>query len=447
MRKITSIIILFLIFVNPLTISFADSKIKIEKAKNIANEYIKNSFEDENWKDTNPKIVWDWIYNYVDSEKPSYIEFKVSCDENPDCWFIIVNIDGNDVWVPIASTTWATPSEALTEKWQEKNTKMYYFWPFEQYSENTISWDVYSIDPSDYDNSLDTNKKISNQERSLKLNSQKENIKDKFNKAKNEAINFKKSPEFKYKKEEIKKMKDSIPESEFAMKLLPMSYADEWLPNSNWYTPPSASNVFLPWWSSSTICNWATPCYSYFPVNNCKSWCSPVAVWILYGYYDRQQLAPDLVPWTAWLVNDYNINTMITSIRSLIKTNCSWWTNAENIPLSIQYAKDKWYSKSTSIYSWVKSTETIFSKIKEEIDANHPIIIWNNTHSMVAFWYNSNINNIVRVNLWWGWTSNIIWTNGITYKTSNIDYNINSMYYNNASQPSINHYVTFNIKK
>lgn len=443
MKKIISMIILFLIFVNPFTISFADSKIKIEKAKSIANEYIKNSFQDENWKDKNPRIIWNWVYNYVDSENPSYIEFKIECNENPNCWFIIVNIDGNDVWVPIASTIWAAPSEVLIEKWQEENTKMYYFWPFEQYSENTVSWDVNSINPNDYDNSINKDKKLSNQEINLKINSQKENIKNKFKNSKDEAIKFKKSSEFESRKNEIKKIKESIPAWEFSMKLLPMSYADTEIPNTSWYIAPSASNIFLPGWMSSTICSWATPCYKQYDIGNCKSWCWPTAISIVYGYYDRNWKW-DLLPWTAWLVNDFNITTMNNSIRTMVSTNCWWSTNVNNMPLAIQYAKDKWYTNSTSNYYLNKSISNIFSKVKTEINAWRPIIIANDNHAMVAFWYNSNVNNIVRVNLWWGGSSVINW-NWVTYQTSNIDYNINSMYYNWSSQSSIKHYVTYYI--
>ena len=57
--------------------------------KTLANEYIRNSSVDENWKDKNPHLNWEWKYFYTDSDSPSYVEFKVSCHNNPSCWFII----------------------------------------------------------------------------------------------------------------------------------------------------------------------------------------------------------------------------------------------------------------------------------------------------------------------------------------------------------------------
>lgn len=65
-------------------------------------------------------------------------EYKVSCDSTPDCGFILVNVDKNDVVVPIASPTGNTPSELLdTGTGYEE---YYYFSPFDIYAENMGWW-------------------------------------------------------------------------------------------------------------------------------------------------------------------------------------------------------------------------------------------------------------------------------------------------------------------
>jgi len=71
----------------------------------MALQYIDNSLSDEAWKDNNPVISKETKF-YTDDEKQiSYIEYKISCDSTPDCGFIMMNVDGNDVAVPIASPT------------------------------------------------------------------------------------------------------------------------------------------------------------------------------------------------------------------------------------------------------------------------------------------------------------------------------------------------------
>lgn len=124
-KKYIVLATLFAMFLNPFSFTFAKENIIYTKAENLALQYIKNSIEDESWKDNNPHINWEWKYFYTDDEKnPSYIEFKVSCDNTIDCWFILVNSDWDDVAVPIASTTWVWPWESLV--WNNSKNKLYY---------------------------------------------------------------------------------------------------------------------------------------------------------------------------------------------------------------------------------------------------------------------------------------------------------------------------------
>ena len=102
-----------LILANPLTFSYAKSELVEGRALAMAHQYIENSLEDEAWKGNNPVISAQNKFYTDDAKKVSYIEYKVSCDSTPDCGFIMMNVDGNDVTVPIASPTGNTPSEIL----------------------------------------------------------------------------------------------------------------------------------------------------------------------------------------------------------------------------------------------------------------------------------------------------------------------------------------------
>lgn len=48
------------------------------------------------------------------------MEYKVSCNNDKDCWFIMVNIDDSDVKVPMSSSTWKTLSEKM---WDNENNE------------------------------------------------------------------------------------------------------------------------------------------------------------------------------------------------------------------------------------------------------------------------------------------------------------------------------------
>jgi len=106
---------------------------------------------------------------------------------------------------------------------------------------------------------------------------------------------------------------------------------------------------------------------------------------------------------------------------------------------------DKWYSKSTAIISGWTDT-TIFWKIKAEIYASRPTIVNTSGHSMVVFWYyNSTISSakIIRVNLWF-WEQIQVATG---YYWSNIDYNIDSIFFPNTNQWSIDSIIKVIISK
>lgn len=439
MFKKISYLLLFLILFNLISFSFAKTKVVYEKAFNLANTYIENSINDDSWFENNPKISWKWKYYYTDDDKnPSYIEFKVSCKKEINCWFILVNVDWDDVSVPIASTSWVWPSEILESKnWNTKNNKLYYFWAFDQYIENLDNWNVLSINPNDdIENKLLNFQNLDKIELKEKEKIAKDELKQKLKDLKKEAKEYKKSIDFKNKKEEIKDQILQLPKEEFVINNLDMSYAS--------YTPPAySSNVFVPGvhvysWSNYN-CWGLVPCYNQYMTtyywNTCAVWCVPVAWWMIYWYYDRKWQFPNLIPWTAPTINNSTINNVIKDIwENYVNTKCNinwgitWDTSLSDAVNWINYAIDKWYTNSTSQRIKHSNLSTIFYHIKDEIYNWRPVIVNTGSHSMVAFWYYNWWQNIVRINVWY-WHNNKISDWIYSYYLSNMEYNINSIYY------------------
>ncbi len=440
-----------ILFISFSWVSYAVSKFNYESALQIANEYITNSSFDENWKDHNPTIIEKWKEFHTDDDsKISYIEFKVSCDNNPDCWFVMVNFDWDDVTIPIASTSWNTPSEVLIAQngGSKDDNKLYYFSPFDMYGENIKTEEVSWIDPVDnIDKTLEQDTKLTKEQKEEKRIEHRNELKNRIIKAKKDTGDFKKSDDFKSKRQELRDKKQSIPKEEVSYKVLPFANAeiDLW---ATWYVSPWSSDTYISW--SSTVNCWSRiPCYNQYTsiYNNktARSWCSPTAMAMIYWYYDRQWPYTNLITWTAtWASSnpasfDPTIKSVINSLRTyMLATYVLDWTIYEssvtstNFPKWIQYAKDKWYSSASATYTtWLVST--LFSKIKTEIDANRPIVIhlrsldWKKGHSVVWYWYKTWTTPIVRINMGWGYNKIALWS---SYYSSNIDYNISSMYYN-----------------
>jgi len=406
------------------TITYAmKSNSQYETALNTANQYIIESTWDEFWEWNSPKISWEWKYFYTDKKTPSYVEFKVSCKDTKDCWFIMVNIDWDDVTIPVSSSSWSALSEVLSSdtKWENK---FYYFSPLSQFWENKTSWEVKSINPQDYIQAEAEIKNTSNSKKELKTNESREAnnkelsvssiLKSKLEKAKASAKEFKKSNKFKEIKAEIEKNKLTNNTEEYNSKTLNMRSVSPWS-ETIW-------NAVYVKWSSTSMCGSRIPCYKQFKWNydmdngdNCDSGCSPTAMAMIYWYYDRNNIFPDLV---SGIAKDYidnastnsNITNLINAVREDMKTRCklrddwlssSWPTSRSNIKKAIQYAKDKWYSNSVSFLK-TDSTIWLFGDIIHEIARGRPVIIHTETHTLVAYWYKKVVSDkMIRVNYWW----------------------------------------------
>jgi len=456
---------LILLLVNPLTLSWANEKIKIEKAKKIVSEYIQSGLEDENWKENSPSIADNGTFYYTDdTNTSSYIEFQITCEREIYCWFVIVNIDGNDAGVPISSTIGSWPAKVLTREWEENHTKMYYFGPIVQYSKNEKTGEVFSIDPQDY-----------HTERKDAPENQKY-LQEKFQEDLQAAIDFKNSSEFQEQVEELRRERQSIPKDEFArsMKVLDMSYADLPIENDNGYVKPTPTNKHITW-ISNPGCGSTIPCYHqhyeyYESGKNCASGCGPVAVAMVFAYYDRNGY-PNLIPnmqapanWQTSSWNNSTIEPIVNAVRWYMGTYCqkkkpndvpdadykySWATPANQIKNAIKYAKlPGKYPNSTSQYSYYKTKAQVYDKLKEEVNANRPIVL--NTPNHVFVWYGyytGNSPKIIRVNMGWWEQKYIKDTNEELHSTAHINYNIDSIYYNKENKWGVNYYTTFQIQQ
>lgn len=363
-----------------------------------AEKYIAEMAEvDPFWKWENPKIVWQTPFYDSDDNKPSYIEYKVSCNRDTNCWYVLVNLDGSDVDIPESSSVWKAPSEQMDKTGNWKN---YNFWVFEKFSYDENTWDIWYINPGN--EALEEQAKQSvfskNTMSSVKTNP----LKEKFGKLKKEA---KENKEENIQKQLLNKSVISN-DTMLSSSLSPMKNGhDFWLLNDH-----------INEWD----CYWVTPCYnqhmrSYWD-QTWYSWCVPTAFSILYWFYDRNW-KDDLISWKTPIVSNSVINNLQVTLWEIMWTyrNNKWeWATSNNRIINWFNYKNNIYSRSYQELSYDLRT------IKKEIDDNRPVILRYTCsngqcgHAIVVHWYNKN--DLV-VNFWWGPNSShkIISTNGKSF--------------------------------
>jgi len=86
---------------------------------------------------------------YMEKNIPSYIEYEILCKKEDGCGFVLVNVDGDDVKVPISSLTDIPATKILTKNSNSEKQKIqfYYFSPFSIYARNIDTEQVYAFDP------------------------------------------------------------------------------------------------------------------------------------------------------------------------------------------------------------------------------------------------------------------------------------------------------------
>jgi Peptidase_C39 like family len=402
-------------------LTFAKDKTPDEIGRDIAQGYLEAAVGDDNWKETKPYISGEYSY-YTDKDTVSYKEYKVSCDKNNHCGWIIVNLDGDDVSIPVMATQGMTNYETLwlkfdgklkekklKNKWTQR--KAYYFWPFEQYmSDENGEVENIGIDQSNP--------------------SSKELLDEKVKKAKE----YKTTEMFKETKKELKEKGLTSFEQSSLFSIF-KTYA----------AVSSPSDTFIPLYSITSNCSSRIPCYKQFLDNYtwwlCNTWCVPNAIAMIYGFYDRKWTFPNLLSWIVAPDNVANswsnlaVTTMINTIRGYVQTTCwawqVWSTTAWSAALGIQYAKDKWYLNSTAV-AQASSRSVLHQSIKNEISANRPVLVgitWSSGHAIVAWGYSSvSDSKMIRVNYGWGNASTF---SGTTYNvwanTSAVDVNIDAL--------------------
>lgn len=338
---------------------------------------------DWDWKGYNPRLWFDGVaYFSDDTWNPSAYEWKVLCDKSDDCGSIIISVLDDTYSLLQASTNWKANYEYLLDISAHKKNKLYYFSPLEQYAESddgNVTW----INPT-----------LNIEESKVKLKNNKQDYRI-------------------WKKSRIDKMQ-SIPDSYYSV----------------------TSIVTVPW-NTTSACNSLVPCYkqNYIPSWACLTWCSPVAMSIIFGYYDRKWgTYANLIPNTASdTIVDQN---MIMSVRTYMGTQCTWSgagnTNLVSMKNWIQYAKDKWYWTSSAVLT--SGASSMHLAIRTEINAWRPIMInvqknMSEWHTMVWYAYTSSGITVrdVKVNFgWWPtrpgayipFTNDVSWTSNAVTITS-----------------------------
>ncbi len=376
------------------------------------------------WKNKNPKIVWQTPFYDSDDDKPSYIEYKVSCDTKKDCWYVLVNIDGSDVDIPMSAFSWETISERMKNNYQAINSKNYYFWVFEQFLYDDKLWVIWYSNPEN-DLLLKEQARQSvfskNTMSSVKTNP----LKEKFEKLKKEA---------KENKEENvqKKLLNVNNKSLSIFSNTPVNWSDYWL----------IHNRVL----DERICNSLTPCYNQMRVRyntweEWVSWCVPNAYSILFWFYEYHWKI-DIVPGSSipvYAPYSEDIRRMQKSIWELTKTVLDsewWWTNPSNIINWMSYLKK--YNNGRNNYNYLEnwnyfsSYDNSLNKIKFHIRNGRPVLLIydfseDSWHILVVHWF---IRNKLAVNFWhWPADANVMIDLNWNTFTSNMWWGTLTRYY------------------
>jgi len=426
------------LFIVPTFQSFASVEPRVE-----AENYI----EEMRWFwpfwNNNPRIVSEKPFYSNNDETPSYIEYKVSCDDEVDCGYIMVNIDWTDVSVPVSSYAWKPPSEVMKEEknfsWNEKN---YYFNAFESFAYDESTWELWYTNPENKNleqsnSGLTQGLQNSTMSRASFL-PQNDKLKEKFEKFKKWAAESK--------EENIERQKTLNKSNTSSM---------------------SRTSTMARYWSDQGILRWSIlwnwchsliPCYlqvqRYYPQNRDETWkwewvagCVPTALTMLMWYYDMNWY-PDMVDWDAPITNskwgnDSYADSVIRDLQIALwdtmwtKLVADWWsTNYSNFWKWIDYIKSKypgwlsydWHEPSRKIYPWIKEQIWMWKPVYLSISVTN--IRW--WHAVVAYWFKENrlIINMWDGTLWWAVVLNI--NANYDYYMTNYLWNSLSWYFNRA---------------
>ena len=393
------------------------------------------------WEWKNPRITKETPFYDVDDTNPNYIEYKISCDNEEDCGYLMYNIDWSDVDVPIAAFSGKTISERLNwwnNSWDIKN---YYFWMFNQFATDS-KWNIWYVNPAeekavkdDMSTSISRGSQINSLSTKATLEQRNNSIKSNFNSLR-EAVKSSKE------KNKVKHSLDKLQnQASFARNQL-QAYGSDY--------------GFVRWDIVWEGCTSLVPCYTQtyrdYPSDRIRdwvwprgvTWCTPTALSIIMWYYDRNWY-PNMVSWydpakteKHYYESDDNdwertIRELQTKLWDAMNTylSKSWWsTNTFRIPYWIYYIRDNTYSYNPRIsYNVIRANNSLFWSIKSEIKSGRPLLVSlsidgeDNWHSIVVygyykdslianFWWWANISANLRVNMNWNnYTVNWKWWN------------------------------------
>lgn len=398
------------------------------------------------WEWKNPRITKETPFYDVDDINPNYIEYKISCDNEEDCGYLMYNIDWSDVDVPIAAFSGKTISERLNwwnNSWDIKN---YYFWMFNQFATDS-KWNIWYVNPAeekavkdDMSTSISRGSQINSLSTKATLEQRNNSIKSNFNSLR-EAVKSSKE------KNKVKHSLDKLQnQASFARNQL-QAYGSDY--------------GFVRWDIVWDGCTSLVPCYDqtyryfYWDRDQVKdggkwvTWCTPTALSIIMWYYDRNWYT-SMVSWYAPdkteshyeesddSYGELTIRKLQTKLWDEMGTfrRIRWGVEVAGTP-NISKGFDYIWSIYNSTYSQISAYHnTLFNNIKSEINFGRPILanIEHNenwveyAHSIVVYGY---YKDSVIANFWWGaWVKtnvrmNMFWnTYSISWSASGRIYEI-----------------------
>jgi len=397
-------------------LSFAGKKSDIsDDSQKVAEKYLEINNTLSWWIDNNPHL-WESVYFYTDKSTPSYVEYSVVCNRDIACWYIMVNIDEDDLEVPILSPSDIPPSQILQQKSEDtkENLEFYYFSPFDIYSQNKVNGQFNAIDPqTDPIESKFIRDDMKESERTqvkILIAEQKAKLPALFQKQLDEIITHKQSQDFQEFQTTLQNQNISINGNPWSIQ--------------NWEWKQVK-------WSTTWDCNSLVPYYEQWTYNYNGVWClfgcSPVAAGIIFGYHDRVDNYPNLLSGTAPMTNpswSSPANPMINQIRGYMNTHCisgEWGTDTpEDMANADKHPKSKWYTFSKWYVTYGNNGD-LMNKIKSEINIWKPLILnitkkyssWG--HTIVWYGYHNPSNmstTAVQINAGW-WNSST--SNAVIY--------------------------------
>ncbi len=336
MKKLVFLIVTFLFSVHN---TYAQTD--FSDFRNKAENFILSESENPAWKWYSPIITKETPFYSGNDDIPSYIEYKVSCSDMYDCWWIMVNTDKSDTSIPIASFAGWTMSETLNPK-NENNFKYYYFGILDYYAVNKSTWKLVNITQNwELTNNPSNIYYRDNNPLTKSFNTLKRNSKE----------NLETHQKFRQNQKE---------ETTFSAR----SFSARTMPKYIWN------------FQRTTKCSSYTPCYNQwrrsYPEGNWATGCTPAATSIILWHYDRNWF-PNIFSFEAPLSHDNQITNIQTTLWHLMWTYYVNWEGSTPTSRNMDWWKilNKKYNYTADYHSWWN----LIDNIQDEINNWRPAML------------------------------------------------------------------------